>query len=356
MLKQLADLIFVGCGAIADDIRTKVNPAIPNSCSIGYYRQAEAYKVFNWLKLYSKMEKKRQTAVKILESWYKKTPPENKLQCWSLYTKEYIGKVQALDIEVDHPDHLFLLANGMVVSNSKHKGGVGGKKVEDPDGPDQPTGFDSIERMFLAPSTFPGGAILSPVDGIVSAIQPAPQGGSYIMIGQEKIYSAPERTITVKAGDKIYAGDTLTNGVPNPQEVVQLKGLGEGRKYFTSKLNDLLKKQGWGTDRRNLESFTRAMISKVRITDPDGYGSYLPGEIADYNEIAASYTPREDAVETTPDKALNKYLEKPVLHYSIGTRITPEIAKTLKKYDFNSVTVSDKEPPFTAQFLRPAVI
>ena len=50
------------------------------------------------------------------------------------------------------------------------------------------------------------------------------------------------------------------------------------------------------------------------------------------------------------------YLEKPVLFYSIGTRITPEVAKNLKKYDFNEVTVSTKEPPFKPRFLRPAVV
>jgi hypothetical protein len=49
--------------------------------------------------------------------------------------------LETIDIEVDHPDHLFLLANNLIVSNSKHGSGIGGKKVEDPDGADQPTGF-----------------------------------------------------------------------------------------------------------------------------------------------------------------------------------------------------------------------
>ena len=240
--------------------------------------------------------------------------------------------------------------------SSKHKGGVGGKKVEDPEGEDQPTGFRSLERMFMVPSNFPGGAVLAETDGTVSSIRKAPQGGNYITIGQSTVYSAPERTVKVKVGDHVLAGDMLTNGVPNPAEVVALKGLGEGRKYFTNKLNDILNKEGWGTDRRNLESFTRAMVSRVKITDPDGYGDYLPGDYVDYNEIAATYKPREDAQTLPVDKATNKYLEKPVLYYSIGTRVTPAVVKELKKYKFNDVTVSDKEPPFTAQFLRPTAV
>ena len=237
---------------------------------------------------------------------------------------------------------------------SKHKGGVGGKLVEDPEGPDQPTGFRSLERMFTTPSNFPGGAVLAPNDGTVSKIQDAAQGGTYVTVGDKTVYCSPARTLKVKVGDKVYAGDTLTNGVPNPLEVVSMKGLGAGRYYFTNKLNSLLKELGWGTDRRNVESFTRALINKVQITDPDGYGNYMPGDIVDYSAIVADYEPREGSKTVSVDKAANQYLEKPVLYYTVGTRITPEVANTLKKYKFDTVTVSDKEPPFAAKFLRPA--
>ena len=240
--------------------------------------------------------------------------------------------------------------------SSKHKGGVGGKKVDDPDGNDQPTGFKSLERMFMVPSNFPGGAVLAPTDGTVSEIKAAPQGGNYITIGEAVIYSSPDRRVTAKIGDKVSAGDTLTNGVPNPAEVVQYKGLGEGRRYFTNKLNSILDKEGAGTDRRNLESFTRALVSRVVVTDPDGYGDYLPGDVVDYNQIAAMYQPRDDAKTMPVEKATNMYLEKPVLYYSIGTRVTPAVAKELKKYNFNDVTVSEKEPPFQAKFLRPTAV
>lgn len=269
-------------------------------------------------------------------------------------TKEYLGELPAYDIEIDHPSHMFLLDNGLCVSNSKHSGGVGGKKVIDPEGEDQPTGFRNIERMFTTPSNFPGGAVLAPVDGTVTSIQPAAQGGTYVTVGNKTMYCSPYRTVTVKAGDKVYAGDTLTNGVPNPMEVVSLKGLGAGRIYFMNKLNDILKKSGAGTARRNLESFTRAFLNKVEITNPDGYEDYLPGDIVNYSSIMADYEPRENSQELAPDKAINQYLEKPALYYTIGTRITPEVASTLKKYQFNNILVNKDEPSFHARFMRPA--
>lgn len=268
--------------------------------------------------------------------------------------KELVGDVNAYDIEIDHPCHMFLLDNGLICSNSKHSGGVGGKKVINPEGEDQPTGFRSIERMFTTPSNFPGGAVLAPEDGTVSMIKPAAQGGTYVTVGNKTLYCNPYRTVKVKVGDKVYAGDVLTNGVPNPMEVVSLKGLGAGRVYFMNKLNDILKDAGAGTARRNVESFSRAFLNKVEITNPDGYEDYLPGDIVNYSNIMADYEPREGSQRMPADKAINQYLEQPVLFYTIGTRITPEVASNLKKYQFNDVLVHKDEPPFKAKFMRPA--
>jgi len=266
----------------------------------------------------------------------------------------YAEDFPAMDIEVDNDTHWYLLANGMVTHNSKHTGGVGGKKVVDPDGPDQPTGFRSMERMFMVPQNFPGGAVLAPMSGTVSSIRPAPQGGSYITVGTKTVYCSPDRTVTVKPGDSVEDGDALTNGVPNPDEVVSYKGLGQGRRFYVGKLGEVFKKAGFGVDRRNLESFTRAMINKVRVTDPDGYGTHLPGDIIDYSEAAADWKPRDNAADYAPSKAQGMYLDAPAMHYSIGTRITPSVAKDLESHGFNKVTACPDAPPFKAEFMRPA--
>lgn len=236
--------------------------------------------------------------------------------------------------------------------SSKHGSGIGGKKVEDPDGDDQPTGFQSIQRMLLAPKVFPGGAVLAPSDGRVSDIRQAPQGGWFVTVNQNTTYVPVARRITVKPGDVVQAGDTLTNGVPNPMQIVKYKGIGQGRRYFTRKLNQLLPKAGAGTLRRNLQQFSRAMINKVRITNDQGYGGYYPGDIVDYDDIAQKWTPRDDSKQLPVDKAADTYLQQPILHYSIGTRITPNVIKNLKKYDIKTITTNSNPPPFEPQFVR----
>ena len=242
-----------------------------------------------------------------------------------------------------------LTQNGI---SSKHGSGIGGKKVEDPDGDDQPTGFQSIQRMLLAPKVFPGGAVLAPSDGRVSDIRQAPQGGWFVTVNQNTTYVPVARRITVKPGDVVQAGDTLTNGVPNPMQIVKYKGIGQGRRYFTRKLNQLLPKAGAGTLRRNLQQFSRAMINKVKITNDQGYGGYYPGDIVNYDDIAQKWTPRDDSKQLPVDKAADTYLQQPTLYYSIGTRITPNIIKNLKKYDIKTITTNSNPPPFEPQFVR----
>ena len=206
--------------------------------------------------------------------------------------------------------------------------------------------------MLLAPKVFPGGAVLAPADGRVSDIRQAPQGGWFVTVNQNTTYVPIARKITVKPGDVVQAGDTLTNGVPNPMQIVKYKGIGQGRRYFTRKLNQLLPKAGAGTLRRNLQQFSRAMINKVKITNDQGFGGYYPGDIVDYDDIAQKWTPRDDSKQLPVDKAADTYLQQPTLYYSIGTRITPNVIKNLKKYDIKTITTNSNPPPFEPQFVR----
>jgi len=153
------------------------------------------------------------------------------------------------------------------------------------------TGFKAINALFQVPETFPDKASLSEADGVVDSIDKLPQGGSSVVIGGKEHYISPEHEILVKRGDKIESGDRLSSGLMNPADVVRLKGIGAGRL-------SLLK--------QNLE----------------------------------------------PNKAIGKFLESPVLHYSIGTRVTPSVVKELNEMEEKQVLVSDHEPSFKPNMVR----
>lgn len=221
--------------------------------------------------------------------------------------------------------------------NTRHGGGQKGAK-------DDYAGFPILDQLVQVPEAFRHRASIATLEGQVDSIEPAPQGGFDIVIGGEKHYVDPEQDVQVKVGDKLEAGDQISSGLLNPAEVVQYKGIGEGRKYLAERLTKAFKDSKLTANRRNLEVVSRALINRVDVDDPDGAGDYLPGDSVSYNEVAYSYVPRQDSEMAKPTSAVGRYLEQPALHYTIGTKLTRKMADELDDFGVSQV-MSHKNPP-----------
>lgn len=262
-----------------------------------------------------------------------------------LKSVEDAGTFTAYDIEVDHPHHLFLLANGLVVSNSKHVGGEekSAKRIK--------KGFEAIEQFLDMPENFVGGAVMADADGKVGGTRPAPQGGKYLTVGSQEYWIPPDTELKVKQGDEVEAGDALTDGMINIAKVIEHKGIGEARRQFVDNFRNVLQDNKLDTQRRALESVARGYLNKVQITDPDGVLGRIAGDYADYDDIAAHWEPRENSRKVSVDEA-SGYLEQPALHYTIGTRITPQVRSYLRKSGVKDITVNAEPPPFEPVMVR----
>lgn len=230
--------------------------------------------------------------------------------------------------------------------SSKHVGGeIGAVKKQE-------SGFQAVNKFFQVPREFPGAAAMAEADGRVSKISKAPQGGTYVMIGSKQHHVPEGFELKVRQGDAVEAGDMISEGMLNIAQLVKYKGIGEGRVYFLKHLRDLLKRSGSSTNRRNLEYLTRQFVNKVRITDPDGVNGHLPDDVINYSTLASDWKPREGASLKSITTANKLYLEKPYLHYTIGTRITPRIAKKLQKAGVKTVMAHPDPPPFEPEVIR----
>lgn len=266
--------------------------------------------------------------------------------------KEYIsvGNIHCYDIEVANEDHLFVLANGLIVSNSaKHvSGSASNVKMH--------SGFDLVNQLSNIPKTFQGGAAIAHEDGDVTAIRVSSTGGHFIDVHGKKNeeYFVPQHyKVFVKVNDHVEQGDVMSEGIPNPADIVKYKGIGEGRKHYLEALKSAFDEGGMGgISRRNFETVAKSAIDHVQITDTDGLGDYLPGEIVSYQSIEKDYIPRSDSIKSIPSQAIGKYLEVPVLHYTIGTKVTTKVAAFLTKHKVQSVTVHILPPAFTPHMIR----
>lgn len=231
--------------------------------------------------------------------------------------------------------------------SSKHTGGLAGKTDV------TKHGFEEIDEFLQVPETF-SGAVHTTVDGTISKIEKASQGGYNVYVDDQNYYIPEGKSIVVKLGDKVFAGDALTAGTQNPKIIAMYKGVGEGRKYFADKLAELLEKNGVGTYKTNVDILARAYVSNLRITDPDGVAGFKFGEIVPYDILQKKWVPRKDAAAVDIKKAEGGYLEVPVLHFSIGTRVTPAVLQILKKNGISSVLINKNPPGFEPYVVRAA--
>jgi DNA-directed RNA polymerase subunit beta' len=229
--------------------------------------------------------------------------------------------------------------------NVKHSGGQ-----KDAPGERVYGGFDIINQLSQVPESFRHRAALSELDGNVTDIEEAAQGGWNVTIGGQVHYVEPEQLVKVKVGDSLEAGDQISSGIVNPSEVVKHKGIGEGRRYYAQRLTQAFRDSKLTAHRRNAEVVARAVINHVDMDDE--VGDYLPGDVASYSSVETTYRPRNGYVVGDPKNMVGKYLEQPALHHTIGSRVTNGMANELARFGVNSVTAHEAPPQFNARMIR----
>ena len=261
-----------------------------------------------------------------------------------------VGIVDTWDIEVDNETHLFLLANGMVVSNTqqalsmKHVTSGKGQKKEF-------SGLDYINQFVESPEEFKDRSVVAELPGHVERVEPAPQGGSYVVVGGQRHYVPIDREITSQVGDQVEAGDQLTDGLLDVEDVLKHKGLGAARRYWSDRMSEMGKASSAGMDRRLFEVLARANVDHVQLDDPTEEG-FLPDDITRYSSWLHRREIPPDAQAYSPKDAVGKWLEQPVLHHTVGTKITPSMADHLASKGFDRVFASGTEPAFSPKFVR----
>lgn len=226
---------------------------------------------------------------------------------------------------------------------AKHGGGVAKANLG-------PTGFKLVNQLIQVPRQFVGGAAHAQLDGRVQAVEAAPAGGHFVTVGGQRHYVATGHAVTVKPGDEVEAGDVLSDGLPNPAEIVRHKGIGEGRRYFATAFRDALKNSGTFGHRRNVELLARGLINHVELTEE--HGDNVPGDVVPYSTLEHGWRPRPGYEQVEPARAVGRYLERPALHHTVGTRVTPKVAAQLREFKVPAVAVHADPPPFRPVMVR----
>ncbi len=99
--------------------------------------------------------------------------------------------------------------------------------------------------------------------------------------GQQKDYKVPKgKFIIVKDSSTVKAGDSLTDGSPNPHDILRIMGIEELAAFLVKEAQIVYRLQGVEINDKHFEVIIRQILRKVKIVDP-GDSRFLLNEIVD---------------------------------------------------------------------------
>ncbi len=93
------------------------------------------------------------------------------------------------------------------------------------------------------------------------------------------------KQLTVRDGDKVVAGQRLTNGSINLHELMRLQGVEATQRYIMNEVLKIFASQGQNISDKHLEIIVRQMFSRVQIEDA-GDSEFVTGDIASKLSVA----------------------------------------------------------------------
>jgi len=97
---------------------------------------------------------------------------------------------------------------------------------------------------------------------------------------QREYLVSPASRVVVEDGATVNAGDPLTAGPLNPQDILRISGREAVQQYLLDEVQSVYRSQGVSINDKHIEVIVRQMLKKVRVDSP-GDTDMLPGELVD---------------------------------------------------------------------------
>ncbi len=135
-------------------------------------------------------------------------------------------------------------------------------------------------------------ATISEIDGVVRFgdikrgkreifVHPTHENGQIEEGTEPRLYEVGAgKHLRVHEGDRVRAGDRLSEGPVNPHDILQIRGPRAVQEYLLNEVQEVYRLQGVKINDKHIGVIVRQMLQKVRVLDP-GDTEFLEGEHVD---------------------------------------------------------------------------
>jgi DNA-directed RNA polymerase subunit beta' len=224
-----------------------------------------------------------QDAEKIMKAGIRKVKIRSLLTCHSEYgvCSKCYGANLATGEDVNVGEAVGIIAaqsigepGTQLTMRTFHTGGVAGDDITQ--------GLPRVEELFEARKP-KGLAVISEISGTVK-INDIKKKREVIVTsddGDSRTYQITYGSrIKVNDGDRIEAGDEITEGSVNPHDILKIKGVNGVQQYLLQEVQRVYRLQGVDINDKHIEIIIRQMLRKVKVDDA-GDTNMLPGGLVD---------------------------------------------------------------------------
>ncbi|MFC1905401.1 DNA-directed RNA polymerase subunit beta' [Chloroflexota bacterium] len=98
---------------------------------------------------------------------------------------------------------------------------------------------------------------------------------------EEREYLVPPGShVRIRSGDRVKAGDQLTDGSIDPQDILRIMGRDKVQEYLIEEVQKVYRSQGVNINDKHIEIIVRQMLRRVRVESP-GDTELLSGDLID---------------------------------------------------------------------------
>lgn len=159
-----------------------------------------------------------------------------------------------------------------------HTGGVAGDDITQ--------GLPRIQELFEARNP-KGKAVITEITGTISDINDSKERVEVSVEGAIETCTYPipyGARLKVGLGDKVQAGDEITEGSIDPKELLKIKGVQGVQEYVLREVQKVYRMQGVEIGDKHVEVMVRQMLRKIRVVE-SGSTDILPGSLVEIHQF-----------------------------------------------------------------------